>query len=64
MIDRLLLIERLNGLCWDARRYGHDDNGLDWAVDLNGLPVDDDSDEDSYHPEAVALADALLALLA
>lgn len=63
MIDRIYLIEKLNGLCWSARRYGHDDNGLDdWGVDIDGNPVTD-YEEDAYHPEAVRLADELLALL-
>lgn len=69
MIDRLTLIEKLNGLCWSARRYGHDDNGLDWGVDVDGNPSNgyDELDWDAeiviYHPEAVKLADELLAQL-
>lgn len=62
MIDRKELIEKLNGLCWSARRYGHDDNGLDYGVDAWGQEPDD-IDVDTYHPEAVALADELLELL-
>lgn len=63
MIDRETLIRKLNGLCWDARRYGHDDYGLDWGVGLDGKSLEDDNDEDIFHPEAVRLADELLALL-
>jgi hypothetical protein len=68
MIDRKELIEKLNGLCWSARRYGHDDNGLDYGVTIDGVELDgyedvEDEDVDTYHPEAVALADELLELL-
>lgn len=68
MIDRLTLITKLNGLCWAARKYGHDDMGLDsWGVDADGNPVEDDPNADDwpdlYHPEAVRLADELLAQL-
>lgn len=65
MIDRTKLIEKLNGLCWAARRYGHDDYGLDdWGVDVDGHRPSDgeyaDDWPDLYHPEAVRLADDLL----
>lgn len=59
-MNRKDLIERLDSLCWDARRYGHDDNGIEgFAVDADGNEVSYDSDE-CFHPEAVTLADALL----
>ena len=69
MIDRTTLIEKLNSLCWAARRYGHDDNGLDYGVGIDGEESDGwdeagDEEVDTYHPEAVALADELLAELA
>lgn len=65
MIDRLVLIKKLDGLCWAARRYGHDDNGLDWSVTADGEFISDDDigNADTYHPEAVTLADELLASL-
>lgn len=49
------LVRMLDGLCWSARRYGHDDYGLDSGVDINGKAVDDDA-EQKYHSEAVGLA--------
>lgn len=65
MIDRLTLITKLNGLCWAARRYGHDDYGLEWGVNAHGdnVNVDDHPDEDIFHAEAVDLADELLRLV-
>jgi len=47
--------------CWDARRrWGHDDNGLDGAVDIDGNPAPDPYG--AYHPatiEALAKIDKL-----
>jgi hypothetical protein len=64
MIDRLQLIEKLDGLCWAARSYGHDDNGLDYGLTADGTQSDgidaDLNEVDIYHPEAVYLADELL----
>lgn len=61
-MERNDLVEALDQLCWSARRYGHDDYGLDGnGVDLNGNYTDND-DDDVYHPEAVALADRLIEL--
>jgi hypothetical protein len=58
-MTRTELIRSLDALCWDARgRYGHEDYGLDSGVDINGEYVDEA--EDSYHREAVALADRLI----
>ncbi len=59
-MDRYKLIEALDSLCWSARRYGHDDYGLDFAVDENGCEVSDDYPGNTFHPEAVAWADAIL----
>ena len=61
-MDRDTLIKLLDSLCWSARRWGHDDYGLDYGVDLNGARVADE-EEDSYHPEAVEYADRVLALI-
>lgn len=63
MIDRKELVEKLNSLCWAARSYGHDDNGLDYGLDIDGNEVEDDRDVDVFHPEAIYLADELLELL-
>lgn len=54
------LIDALDSLCWSARRYGHDDYGLDdTAVDYDGNPVDL-MQSNGFHREAVATADALI----
>ena len=57
-MTRVELIERLNTLCWQARSYGHDDNGLDYGVDLQGNPVEGWQDESGVmvHREAYDLA--------
>lgn len=58
-MTRKELIEALDSLCWLARRYGHDDYGLEgFAVDIDGNAVKDDTaTEGYYHGEAVRLAD-------
>lgn len=54
------LIDALDSLCWSARRYGHDDYGLDdFAVDYDGHEVGYGSN--GFHPDAVAVADSLIA---
>lgn len=59
-MDRKKLIEALDSLCWSARRYGHDDYGLDWAVDYDGNDIEADEGNGYFHSEAVAVADELL----
>lgn len=60
-MTRTELIDALDSLCWQARRYGHDDYGLDdFAVDYDGNPVDL-MQSSGFHREAVATADALIA---
>lgn len=55
------LIDALDSLCWSARRYGHDDYGLDdFAVDYDGNPADT-MQSNGFHRCAVAVADALIA---
>ena len=58
---RRWLVDFLDALCWEARRYGHDDDGLEDAVDYDGNPVDniDGDDFDGFHLEAVKYADML-----
>jgi|688.fasta_scaffold138899_7 hypothetical protein len=56
---RRWLVDFLDDLCWEARRYGHDDLGLDGlGVNYDGSPVDDD-EFDGLHFEAVKYADML-----
>lgn len=53
------LIDALDSLCWQARRYGHDDYGLDdFAVDYDGKGIVGNAF--GFHPEAVAMADVLI----
>ena len=55
------LIDALDSLAWAARRYGHDDYGLDdFAVDYDGNPVDI-RQSNGFHREAVTTADTLIA---
>ena len=55
------LVEIIDGACWDARRYGHEDCGLDdFAVGLDGKWIDDPHEE-GYHPSAVKAAKQILA---
>jgi hypothetical protein len=62
-VSRAELVELLDQLCWSARRYGHDDNGIDgFAVDVDGNEVEDDESRGYYHPEAVTVADQILAM--
>jgi hypothetical protein len=51
VIDRERLIGLIDDACWDARGYGHEDNGLQ----------DYDTGEDiDIHPEAILAADIIL----
>lgn len=52
------LCELIDGACWSARRYGHDDLGLDgFAVNYDGEDAaEDEHDLGRLHPEAHALA--------
>ena len=59
-MTRTELIQALDNLCWEARGWGHDDNLLDYAVDVNGHPVEEDDESVGFHPEAVKYADQLL----
>jgi hypothetical protein len=59
MIDRIVLVELLNRLCWNVRSYGHDDYGLEQGATIDGKLAEWD-DGGVYHPEAVQLADQLL----
>lgn len=54
-MDRIELISALDELCWNARSYGHDDNGLDdgdYVETLDGPEI--------VHEGVVALADAIM----
>lgn len=57
-MNRKQLVEIIDQACWDARRYGHDDNGLEPAVDLDGNPTGEI--EPAYHPSAVEAANKIL----
>jgi len=60
-MTRAELAKIIDNACWTARRrWGHDDNGLDEAYDLDGNPVGDDAE--GYHLatiEALAAIDRL-----
>lgn len=50
-MNREELIELIDTAMWDARSYGHDDNGLqDW----------DTGEDIDTHPEAAGYADMIL----
>lgn len=51
-----ILTDIIDAACWDARSYGHDDNGLEDSVDIDGVDVPFDDEEYGYHRSAVAAA--------
>ncbi len=60
---KLKVAQIIDGACWDARSYGHDDYGLDWPVDINGDEVDgDDDDIPTFHPPVIPAMEMIMAL--
>lgn len=57
---RIRIADAIDAACWEARRYGHDDNGLHDPVDIHGEAVDPETAEYSYHPITIRVLEIIM----
>lgn len=59
---RVEIVRIVDGACWLARQFGHDDHGLEYPVDIDGNALEPLTGEESYHPSAVVAANKIMEL--